>query len=160
MSKSNDKDNFKLVGQNRRAHYDYDIKEKFEAGIMLTGTEVKALRNGNVSLQEGFISPNNGELYLLGVTIPHYSFASAHLNHEPRRRRKILLHAREIRKVLGKLDQKGFTLVPISMYFNHRGILKISLGLGTGKKTEDKRETIKQRDWNRNKARILKGEYS
>lgn len=158
MSKKKDDDNFIIAGRNKRAHFDYEIKEKFEVGLSLRGTEVKALRQGNVSLQEGFISHNNGELFLLGVTIPEYKFAGP-FNHEPRRRRTLLLKKREIRKIATQLEQKGVTVVPITMYFNHKGIVKLSIGMGTGKKKADKRQTIKEREWQREKQRVQKRQW-
>ena len=152
-------DNFQIVGQNRRAGFDYEIHEKLEAGISLAGTEVKSLRLGNVSLQEGFVNVERGELYLHGVTIPEYKFAGPFFNHEPRRSRKLLLKKREIAKIATLLQRKGSTVVPLTMYFNHKGIIKLSIGLGTGKKTIDKRQTIKEREWSREKQRLQKNKW-
>lgn len=144
------------VAQNRRARHDYFIVDTCEAGIMLAGTEVKTLRAGQASIQESFAGEKDGGLYLFNAYIPEYTQAGAHLQHETRRPRKLLLHRREINKLLGAVSRDGMTLVPLSVYFNARGLAKVELGLAKGKKKEDKREAEKQRDWQRDKARLMR----
>ena len=146
------------IAVNRRARYDYLIEDTIEAGIVLTGSEVKALRSGHGSIKEAHAGEMNGEIYLLNAHFSEYAPA-ARENHEPRRPRKLLLHKREREKLLGQLREKGVTLVPLSLYFNARGIVKLELGLARGKKKADKRETEKKRDWERQKARLVR-EYS
>jgi SsrA-binding protein len=143
------------IAVNRRARYDYLIEETLEAGIVLTGSEVKALRAGHGSIKEAHAGEVSGEIYLLNAHFSEYAPA-ARLNHEPRRPRKLLLHKKERDKLLGKLREKGVTLVPLSLYFNERGIVKLELGLARGKKKADKRETEKQRDWERQKQRLVR----
>ncbi|MDR2267939.1 MAG: SsrA-binding protein SmpB [Holosporaceae bacterium] len=147
---------YKEVGFNKKASYDYEILEKFEAGIVLMGSEVKSLRSYRVSLGEAYagLSKNN-EVFLYQMHIPEYKLAHR-ANHVPKRNRKLLLHKRQITKLIGQLKRGGYSLVPISIYFNESGFVKVSLGLGRGKKNIDKRETIKQREWDRQKNRILK----
>lgn len=147
---------YKDIGFNRRANYDYEIVEKIEAGIVLVGSEVKSLRNCKINLGDSYagLSTDN-EVILYQMNIPQYKLANR-LNHEPKRNRKLLLKKKQIVKLIGQLKKNGLTLIPLSIYFNDRGFVKISLGLGKGKKQYDKRETIKQREWNRDKARILK----
>lgn len=146
------------VAENRRARFDYFLEEKFEAGIMLSGTEVKSLRHGQCSLNESYAVERHGDIWLTGSYIAPYGPAGAHLQHEPRRNRKLLLHKREVARLMAAVKQKGYTLVPVSLYFNARGVAKVQIALAKGKAQHDKRETIKQRDWNRDKARILRGE--
>jgi SsrA-binding protein len=146
------------VAENRRARFDYFLEEKFEAGIMLTGTEVKSLRHGQCSLNECFAVEKSGEIWLHNSYIAPYGPAGAHLQHEPRRLRKLLLRKRQINQLMGGVRQKGYTIVPVRLYFNGRGIAKVEIALAKGKQQHDKRETIKQRDWNREKTRVLKGE--
>jgi SsrA-binding protein len=143
------------VAKNRRAFFDYAIDEKFEAGIVLTGTEVKSLRHGRANIQEAYAAEKEGELYLTNSYIAEYS-SKGYSSHDTRRQRKLLLHKKELAKLIGAVSKKGNTIVPISLYFNVRGVAKVQIGLGTGKKHHDKRETTKQRDWNRDKARILR----
>ena len=147
---------YKELGFNRKANYDYEIIDKFEAGIVLVGTEVKSLRSNRVNLSDSYagLSKDN-EVFLYQMNIPKY-FLSTIANHEPKRNRKLLLRKREIQKLVGLLKKSGLSLVPLSIYFNKNGFVKVSIGLGKGKKEIDKRETIKQREWNREKARILK----
>lgn len=147
---------YKEVGYNRKANYDYEIVEKLEAGIVLCGTEVKALRAHKVNLADAYagLSKDN-EVFIYQMHIPEYSLANR-MNHEPKRPRKLLLRKKQIRKLIGQLKRGGYSLVPISMYFNEKGFVKLSIGLGKGKKNIDKRETIKQREWNREKSRIMK----
>ena len=144
-----------VVAQNRRARHDYLIEETFEAGIALVGTEVKSLRQGHASINEAYAGNKDGELVLFNAHIPEYQ-ATKHFGHEPRRVRKLLMHRREIRKLIGAVRRGGMTLVPLSIYFNKRGIAKVALALGRGKRTVDKRETVKERDWKRQKARLIR----
>lgn len=143
------------VAQNRRARRDYFIEETLEAGLALTGTEVKSLRGGKVSLAEAYAGPRDGDLYLLNCTIDEYPNAR-HFNHEPRRPRKLLVHRRQRDRLLGAVKREGVTLVPLKIYFNARGRAKLELGLAKGRKKHDKRELEKARDWQRQKARVLR----
>ena len=146
----------KYVSLNRRARHDYFITDTIEAGMVLFGTEVKSLRTGQASIQEAFALPKDGDVTLLNAYIPEYKQAGSHLQHESRRPRKLLLHKRQINKLLGAVKRDGMTLVPLGIYFNKRGIAKIELGLAKGKHKQDKREAIKQREWTRDKARIMR----
>jgi SsrA-binding protein len=146
----------KIVAQNKRAFFEYFIEEKFEAGIVLTGSEVKSLRAGKANIADGFADTDGSGLYLHQCHIAKYGAANR-WNHEETRPRKLLMHKNEIQKLIGRLKTKGLTLVPLSMYFNDRNLIKVELGLGKGKKLHDKRETEKQRDWQRQKGRMLKG---
>jgi SsrA-binding protein len=146
----------RYVAMNRKARHDYFITDTVEAGIMLAGTEVKSLRTGQASIQESFAGPKDGALFLLNAYIPEYKQAGIHLQHETRRPRKLLLHKREMNKLMGSVKKEGMTLVPLGIYFNKRGIAKIELGLAKGKHAADKRATIKERDWKRDKARIMR----
>ncbi|QKG71859.1 SsrA-binding protein SmpB [Erythrobacter mangrovi] len=148
-------DKQKTVAENRRARYDYFIEDKFEAGLALQGTEVKALRAGEASIAESYAEVRNGEVWLINANIPEYTHGNR-LNHEPRRPRKLLLHAREIEKLFGAVERKGMTLIPLSIYFNATGRAKVELGLAKGKQAQDKRQTIKDRDWQRDKARLMR----
>jgi SsrA-binding protein len=145
----------KFIAENRRARFDYAIDETFEAGIMLHGTEVKSLRNGEANIAESYASFENGEMWLINAHVPEYLEANK-FNHEPRRRRKLLLHQKEIVKLANGVDRQGMTIVPLKLYFNDRGIAKLEIALAKGKNVADKRETAKKRDWNREKSRILK----
>ena len=147
---------FKIAADNRRARYNYEIGEKFEAGLMLAGTEVKALRAGKATIAESYASvERSGEIFLINATIPEY-LQGNRFNHEPKRPRKLLLHAREIAKIAEGVEREGMTIVPLKIYFNDKGRAKIEIALAKGKKLHDKRETEKQRDWNREKGRLLK----
>ncbi|MDD3287836.1 MAG: SsrA-binding protein SmpB [Alphaproteobacteria bacterium] len=146
----------RYVAMNRRARHDYFITDTIEAGIMLSGTEVKSLRLGQASIQEAFASAKNDDMVLLNAYIPEYQQAGAHLQHETHRARKLLLHAREIKRLVGLIKREGVTLVPLGIYFNKRGIAKVELAVAKGKRQIDKREAIKARDWDRDKARILR----
>ncbi|MGE3622359.1 MAG: SsrA-binding protein SmpB [Bdellovibrionales bacterium] len=146
----------RFAALNRRARANYFITDTIEAGIILTGTEVKSLRLGQASIQEAFAGGKDGGLFLLNAYIPEYKQAGVHLQHEPHRARRLLLHKREIDKLLGAVKREGMTLVPLSIYFNKRGIAKVELGLAKGKHKSDKRETIKKRDWEREKGRIMR----
>jgi SsrA-binding protein len=152
-----------IIAQNRQARFNYEILEVIEAGIVLTGSEVKSLRTGKASIAESYAGELLGregmdELYLLNANIDVYPQAKL-FNHEPKRPRKLLLRSRQIKKLLGAIRRKGMTLVPLSLYFNSRGLAKLELALGRGKNTVDKRQTIKERDWSREKSRVLKGGY-
>ena len=148
-------DKAKVVAENRRARFDYFVEDKVEAGIQLTGTEVKSLRQGEGSIAESYAAVEGEELWLINSHIPEYSHGNR-LNHEPRRPRKLLLRAREIAKLNGAVTRQGLTLVPLSLYFNGSGRAKIELALARGKKVHDKRETIKERDWKRDQQRLLR----
>lgn len=150
---------YKEIGVNRKAHYDYEITDTLEAGIVLFGTEVKSLRNNKVNLTDSYAGLTaDNEVFLYQMGIPKYSMANL-TNHEPKRNRKLLLKKREIQKLIGALKKSGCSLIPLKIYFNEKGFVKISLGLGKGKKNIDKRETIKEREWNREKSRILKNSF-
>jgi len=144
------------VATNRRARFDYEILETIEAGIVLTGTEVKSLRTNGASLNEAYAGLKDGELYLFNVQIAVYPNAPAAFQHEPKRFRKLLVHKKQRDKLIGAIKRDGMTLVPISLFFNDRGICKLSLGLAKGKKEHDKRETIKERDWQRRKGQLIR----
>lgn len=159
MSDKNASDRLKAqryVAMNRKARHDYFITDTLEAGIVLTGTEVKVLRLGQASIQESFATGKDGTLMLLNAYIPEYQQAGMHLQHETRRPRQLLLHKRERDKLLGAVKKEGVTIVPLGLYFNKRGIAKVELGIAKGKHKADKRESIKQRDWQRDKARIMR----
>lgn len=145
----------KTVAYNRKARYDYAIEEEFEAGIVLTGTEVKSLREGKANINDAYAGSKDDAIWLFNAHIAEYSGGNR-FNHEVRRPRKLLLHKKQIKKLFGRLKVKGVTLVPLSLYFNSRGLAKVSLGLATGKKTYEKRDAIKKRDWQRDKARIMR----
>lgn len=150
-----DKSTRRAVAENRRARRDYSIEEVFEAGLVLQGTEVKALREGQATIAEAYASPEEDGLYLINANIPEYS-AGNRQNHAPKRPRKLLLKAREITKLSEAVERKGYTIVPLKLYFNERGVAKLEIGLAAGKKAHDKRDTVKQRDWNRQKQRLLR----
>jgi SsrA-binding protein len=143
------------VAFNRKARYEYAIEEEIEAGIVLTGTEVKSLRQSKANISDAYAGPKDDAIWLFNVHIAEYKHGNR-MNHEPNRPRKLLLHKKQIDKLLGRLKIKGVTLVPLALYFNSRGLAKIKLGLGTGKKQYEKRDTIKKRDWQRDKARIMR----
>ena len=148
-------DKKKTVAENRRARFDYYIEDTFEAGIMLTGTEVKSLRFGEGSIAESYAEIRSGEAWLVNSNVPEFSHGNR-FNHEPKRPRKLLLHEREIDRLQGAVERKGMTLVPLSIYFNSRGRAKVELALAKGKNAADKRNTIKERDWKRDQARIMR----
>lgn len=148
----------KIIAQNRRARYEYHILETFEAGLVLNGTEVKALRGGKASLPESYARVENGEVFLIGAHIDEYDQGNR-FNHDPTRRRKLLLHRREINRLIGRVEERGLTLVPLRMYFR-RGKAKVELGLARGKKMHDKRETLKARVQEREARRAVKGDRS
>ncbi|MBL4539262.1 SsrA-binding protein SmpB [Oceanicaulis alexandrii] len=153
MSKK--KDDNGVVAVNRRARFDYELEDTFEAGIQLLGTEVKSLRAGKANIAESYVSPEDNEIYLINADIPPYDHGNR-FNHAPRRRRKLLLKKKEINKIAGSVARDGRTVVPLRMYFNERGIAKLQIALAKGKKTVDKRETKKERDWQRQKSRLMK----
>jgi SsrA-binding protein len=148
-------DGRKVVAENRKARHNYYIEEVIETGIMLVGTEVKALREGRANIAESYASAENGEIWLINANIPEYSAGNIH-NHEPKRNRKLLLHRREIDRLALAVQRDGMTLVPLALFFNERGFVKLELALAKGKKVHDKRDTEKERDWNRQKQRLLR----
>ena len=150
------KDGRKIVAENRKARHEYFITDDFEAGIMLTGTEVKSLRKGHAQIGESYASVEDGGMWLINAYIPEHLGAHRFFQHEPRRKRKLLMHAREIHKIAIATERKGMTLIPLELYFNQRGMAKLKLGLAEGKKLHDKREAAKKADWNREKARIMR----
>jgi SsrA-binding protein len=145
----------KVVAENRRARYDFYIEDKFEAGIALTGTEVKSLRFGEGSIAESYAEVKGAEIWLINANIPEFSHGNR-FNHEPKRPRKLLLNHREITKMHGAVARQGMTLVPLSIYFNGRGRAKVELALAKGKKAPDKRATEKERDWKREQGRLMR----
>ena len=148
----------KNIADNKKARFDYNITDTLEAGIILLGSEVKSLRLGRASIREAYASEENGELVLINFNIPEYDLAAKGQNHEPKRFRKLLVHKKEKNKIFGMIKREGYTVIPISCYFNKKGLVKINLGLAKGKKQVDKREAIKKRDWDRSKQRILKNQ--
>jgi SsrA-binding protein len=145
----------RYAAQNRRARHDYLIEEKLEAGLVLQGSEVKVLRQGQASINEAYAGETGGELFLVNANIPEYRAANR-FSHEPRRPRKLLLHRKEMARLLGAIRREGVTIVPLSIYFNERGRAKVELGLAKGKRMADKRQAEKDRDWQRDKARIMR----
>jgi SsrA-binding protein len=145
----------KVVADNRRARFNYEIGETFEAGIALTGTEVKSLRVGKATIAESYADTKGEELWLVNSNIPEY-LQGGRYNHAPKRPRKLLLHKRQIHKLAGAVEREGMTIVPLKLYFNEKGRAKVELALAKGKKLHDKRETEKKRDWNREKGRLLR----
>ena len=145
----------KVVADNRKARFDFEILDVFEAGLMLVGTEVKSLRSGKASLVESYASVENDEIWLINSHIPEYGHGSRN-NHEPRRPRKLLLHQKEIRRLVGAVQREGLTLIPLKVYFNIQGLAKLELALAKGKKLHDKRQTERDRSWQRDKARLMR----
>ncbi len=143
-----------VVAQNRKARHNYFIEETFEAGLSLTGTEVKSLRGGRSTIAESYVTTVEGEAFLVNATIPEYA-AGNRFNHEPRRPRKLLLHRSQVNKLIGAIQREGRTVVPLQVYFNEKGRAKLEIALATGKKAHDKRASIKERDWQRQRSRIL-----
>ncbi len=148
-------DKKKVVAENRRARFDYSIEDKFEAGIVLTGTEVKSLRFGEGSIAESYAEVSDGAVWLINSNVPEFSHGNRY-NHEPRRPRKLLLHEREINRLHGAVAREGMTLVPLSVYFNAQGRAKVELALAKGRKAHDKREAIKEREWKREAGRLMR----
>lgn len=148
---------FGQVSENHKARYNYSIEDTIEAGISLTGAELKSIRYGLVTIVDGFVQRRGNDLYLAGVEIQKLPTAARIVNFDERRPRQLLLHRAQINRLIGKLQEKGATIVPLKLYFNNRGRLKVLLGVGYGKNKVDKRETIKEREWNKHKSRLLKG---
>ena len=155
MAKPKDNPNYKIVAENRRARYDYAIEDDIECGIVLTGSEVKSMRGGGTSIADSYASVEDGELWLINGYIAPYVQAKT-WGHEERRKRKLLVKARELAKLWSATQREGMTLVPLVLYFNDKGRAKIKLGIAKGKKTQDKRATEAKRDWQRQKARLLR----
>ena len=153
--RSRKQDGIKVVADNRRARFDYELLQFFEAGIELQGSEVKSLRTGQINLGEAYAAMKGTELFLFNSNVPEYREANR-FNHEPKRPRKLLLHAKEISRLAVGVLREGLTIVPVKMFFNPRGRVKVDIALAKGKKAVDKRETIKARDWNREKSRLLR----
>jgi SsrA-binding protein len=145
----------KVVADNRKARFNYEIGEVFEAGLALTGSEVKSLRGGKATIGESYADARDNEIWLINSTIPEY-LQAARFNHAPKRPRKLLLQRREINKLMGAVEREGMTLVPLKLYFNEKGRAKIEIALGRGKKLHDKRETERKRSWQREKGRLLR----
>lgn len=145
----------KLIAENKRGRFDFEIEDTFEAGIMLVGTEVKALREGRANIAESYAAIEGNEAMLINANFPIYAPASQ-FNHLPTRPRKLLLKRREINRLMGDVQRKGRTLVPLKLYFNEKGFVKLLLGVGMGKRNVDKRETQKKRDWQKQKARLMR----
>ena len=143
------------IVQNKKAFHDYFIEEKYETGIMLEGWEVKAIRDGRIQLKEAYVIIRNGEIFLIGCHISPLKTASTHINPDPVRTRKLLLHAEEINRLIGKVERAGYTLIPIDMHYKS-GRIKVEIGLAKGKKQYDKRESEKQKEWERTKQRLLR----
>jgi SsrA-binding protein len=152
------KPTIKVIARNKRAYHEFDILDKWEAGIVLVGSEVKSLRNGKVSLEQSFADLERDEVWLLGCDIPEYVEANR-FNHKSKRPRKLLLHSEQIRKISGKVQEKGLTLVPLQLYFNSQGIAKLELGLARGRKLHDKRDAIKSKDTKREVDRLSKRNF-
>lgn len=147
--------NNKVAAENRKARFSYEVIDTVEAGLVLTGTEVKSLRQGQANIQESYASAEDGEIWLINSYVPEY-LQGNRFNHEPRRRRKLLLNKREMARLSQSVEREGMTMVPLKIYFNDKGRAKLLLAIARGKKLHDKRETEKQRDWNREKGRLLK----
>ena len=154
MAKPKTDPNYKVIAENRRARFDYAIEDDLEVGIVLTGSEVKSLRTGQSNIAESYAAVEEGELWLVNSYIAPYE--QAMFGHEERRRRKLLVSKRELSRLWQDTGRKGMTLVPLVMYFNHRGMVKVKIGIAKGKKTHDKRATEAKRDWNRQKQRLLR----
>lgn len=144
-----------VVAENRKARFNYEIVDTIETGLVLTGTEVKSLRDGKASIAESYATEEDGELWLINSNLPEYLQANR-FNHEPKRRRKLLVHRSQLNRLAGAIQREGMTLVPLRIYFNDRGRAKLALALAKGKNAPDKRQTIKERDWNRQKQRLMK----
>lgn len=149
---------YKIVAKNSKASFNYIIEEKIEAGIVLTGSEVKAIRLGKVALADTHAAEYHGEIYLYNCHIDKYEQAGR-FNHASKRPRKLLLHRREIKKIIGKIKIKGYTLIAKTIYFNKKNLIKVELGIARGKKNHDKRETIKERDWQREQGRLMRKKH-
>jgi SsrA-binding protein len=145
----------KVIAENRKARFHYAIEDTLEAGIELTGTEVKSIRNGKSTIAESYADPKDGEIWLINCNIPEYLQANR-FNHEPKRPRRLLMHRKQINKLMGAVERQGMTLVPLKMYFNERGRVKLQLALAKGKQLHDKRASEKDRDWGREKGRLMR----
>ena len=154
-AKKADKPVRKIAADNRKARFNYEIGEVFEAGVALTGSEVKSLRAGKATIGESYADARDGEIWLVNSNIPEYRQANR-LNHTPKRPRKLLLHKRQINKLMGAIEREGMTVVPLKIYFNEKGRAKVEIALAKGKKLHDKRETEKKRDWSRERGRLLR----
>ena len=150
----------KYIAENRRARFDYFLEETFECGIMLTGSEVKSLRAGKANIAESYAAVEGKEIVLINADIPPYTQAGPYFNHEPRRHRKLLLKRKQIDKLIGAVQREGRTIIPTKLYWNDKGLAKLEISLAKGKKEHDKRETTAARDWQRDKARLMKGDRS
>jgi SsrA-binding protein len=148
-------DNGKLIADNRKARHNYEFFETFEAGLQLSGTEVKSLRNGKANIAESYATEEKGEIWLINSHVPEYLQANQ-FNHNPRRRRKLLLHKKEVNKLIGAVQRDGLSIVPSRLYFNERGKVKIQIVLAKGRQAHDKRQVSKKRDWQREKARLMR----
>ena len=157
MAPKKDKDLLEtgMVADNRRARFDYEVQDTLEAGIVLTGTEVKSLRNGKAQIAEAYVSPEQGELWLINANIPEYVQGNR-FNHDEKRKRKLLVSTKELSRLVRGVERQGNTIVPLKLYFNDRGLAKVLIGLAKGRKNYDKRDLQKHRDWSRDKQRILK----
>jgi SsrA-binding protein len=156
MATKSDKPAVKTISENRKARFEYFIEDTYEAGIALTGTEVKSLRSAAINITESYASAENGGIFLINAYIPEYGKAGAHLQHVPRRPRQLLLKKKEIHKLAIAIEREGMTLIPLELYFNARGRAKLRIGVAKGKKLADKRDTAAKRDWQRDKARLLR----
>jgi SsrA-binding protein len=154
MAEKNER-KIKVVAENRKARFNYAIEDTVEAGIVLTGTEVKSIRNGKATIAESYADAREGEIWLLNANIPEYLQANR-FNHLPKRPRKLLLHKRQANKLIGAVEREGMTLIPLKLYFNERGRAKVELALAKGKKLHDKRETERNRSWDRERGRLLR----
>lgn len=146
----------KLIAENRRARFDYFLEESFEAGLALTGSEVKSLRNGRANIAESYAAVEGNEIMLVNADIPPYAQAGPHFNHEPRRHRKLLLKRKQIDRLIGAVQREGRTLIPTKLYWNDKGMAKLEVSVAKGKKEHDKREATAARDWQRDKARLMR----
>ncbi|PWJ85271.1 SsrA-binding protein [Pseudaminobacter salicylatoxidans] len=155
MSQKKADPNNKVAAENRKARFSYEVIDTIEAGLVLTGTEVKSLRQGQANIQESYASAEGGEIWLINSYVPEY-LQGNRFNHEPRRRRKLLLNKREMARLAQAVEREGMTMVPLKIYFNEKGRAKLLLAIARGKKLHDKRQTEKERDWNREKGRLLK----
>jgi SsrA-binding protein len=145
----------KVIAENRRARYDYFLEEPFEAGLVLTGSEVKSLRTGRANIAESYVSVEGDEVVLINADIPPFAQANR-FNHEPRRHRKLLLHRKQLDRLIGAVQREGRTIIPTKLYWNDKGLAKLEISVAKGKKLHDKRETTAERDWQRDKARLLR----
>ncbi len=147
----------KIIAQNKKARHEYEILNEYDAGLVLLGSEIKSLRAGKANIQDGYVEVDkNGEVYILNMNIPVYAMSSNYLNHKPTRKRKLLLNKKEINKIAGSTKLKGTTTIPLLLYINDKNLAKLKIGIGKGKKLYDKRRDIKERDWKRDKERIMK----